>query len=507
MQLLACIGILRPLIVITANGSIIMDEAEYKTLDFDKLSKVSSYWFDCIATISHFQTPSVTLSDDLWSSQIRAVLQKFQQLDFEAAESIALKADQMDENRLEYVAKYLLGIIKLVKDERCSATSYFQTIINLDPNQGFAHYYLAVCQLRQKAYKAAFDSLLVAKQLQTEHPPIDAALAVYYAIFRKYELSQFHANLALRVKAEVTNELVSLSKFQADYFLGENLTPEFYPFNLDFFSQVSPQEATCLLNDLPRSEILHQSDFDPSLLTIFISSDSMYLNKYVLAQIFSVLEVKTRKVNFHLHVINPNRAHLIQIVDLLKGEDIGLRISAEETTSQVNAVYYSSVRFCRLYQYSKDFKAGAISMDADMLFRQCPYSFELPGSITLLQLEDAFMWQQISAAVLHIVPTETSLQFLANLSASISKHLSSNQSPGRWFLDQIALVNAYLLSNKVTTSEFTPSYKFCDLTHSEQAYIWAITNDKEQASQFNDYKSQLDNKINEMLRLASMQKS
>lgn len=479
--------------------SLMMDKKEYKALDFEQLNKISSYWFECMAVVEHFQTPSVTLGNDPWSALIQTVMQSLQKGDLEKAEHTALQADQIDENRLQCIAKYLLGIIGLIKNKVDFATLYFEKIIDADPTQHFAYYYLAVCQLRQKAYQSAFDNLLIAKQLHSELPQVDAALSLYYAMFRKHELSQYHANLALRAKVEIGNGLVSLSKFQADYFLRENLTPELYPFNLDFFSRVSQQEATMLLSHLPASEIVYQSGFEPSALTVFISSDSTYLNKYVLTQIFSVLAVKTKKVNFHIHVINPNQAELQKVADLLQGEDVGLRISAETTSSEVNAVYYSSVRFCRFYQYSKDFTAGAISMDADMLYKQCPYLFELTGSITILKIKGDVMWQEISAAVLHIVPTESSLQFLANTSACITKHLTSNQHPGRWFLDQVALINAYLLSNNVTINEFTPAHKFCDLGHFEEGYIWALSNGKDKESKFNDYKKYLDGKINAKL--------
>ena len=476
-----------------------MDKKEYETLEFEKLNKVAPYWFECMATVKHFQTPSVSLSNDSWSSQIQTVMQNLQKGDLATAESAALQAEEMDENRLQCIAKYLLGIISLVKNDVGSATLYFQKIIDVDATQTFAYYYLAICQLRQKAYKQAFDNLLAAKELNSNYPQVDAILSLYYAIFRKYELSQYHARLALSAKAEVGNGLVSLSKFQADYFLNENVTPDAYPFNLDFFGQVSQQEATELLGNLPTSEILHESHFDPSVLTIFISSDATYLTKYVLTQIFSVLEVKTRKVNFHIHVINPNQEELVKVIDLLKGEDIGLRISVETTGSEVNVVYYSSVRFCRFYQYSKDFEGGAISMDADMLFKQCPYSFNLAGPITVLNLEHELMWQEVSAAVLHILPTESSLQFLANLSASISKHLTSNQYPGRWFLDQVALLNACRLSDGKKIDRLDPANKFCDLEHSEDSYIWALSNGKDKESKFNNYKKQLNDKIDARL--------
>lgn len=471
-----------------------MNKKEYEALEFELLSKVSPNLFESMSVIKHFQTPSLDLTDDDWSSQIQTVLQAFQQLDFEKAERVALEADLIDGERLQYVTKYLLGIINLVKNELDTATSYFQMIIKLDSTQSFAYYYLAICQLRQKQYKIAFDNLLYAKQAHSDYPPVDAILAVFYTIFRKYELSQYHASLALNAKAEVANELVSLSKFQADYYLGENLTPTLYPFDLGFFNRVSQQEATELLGNLPTAEILYQSHFDPSVLTIFICSDSTCLNKYVLAQILSVLKVKTRKVNFHLHIINPNKEELLKVIELIKDQGVGLTISAETTDSDVNTIYYSSIGLCRFYQYSKACQAGAIFVGSDVLFKECPYTFELSSEVSILNFEDEVIWQQVSATVLHVLPSESSLQFLANVSALISKHLISNQSSNLCFLEQIALFNACQLAGDSQIGRLAPIENYYDLEHSEKSFIWVLN--KDEKSKFNHYKKQLDEQIN-----------
>lgn len=471
-------------------------------LDFDRLYSGSSYWFECMFAANDLHTPKVTLSNDMWSMQINTALNYIKQVNFPAAMNSARLAEQLDENREQQLAKYVIGVVSIFTEDIETATSYFTKIIAQDPSQALAYYYLSLCELKDKKYKESFHNLIKSHELDPSLPLVNANLAIFYSIMKDFKSSSIHAQKALDGNVEIANNLVSLVKFQADYVLKENTSPSAYPFKMEYFEADSIENSFALLDQLPTVNVAHESNLDFAALTIFISADSTYFNKYVLTQMLSVLEVNSDKLNFHIHIINPVEQDIEKVSALMAKFDVGLRVTVETTPDEANLIYLSSVRFCRLFQFVQDYQAGVLAVDADMLFIECPYQFELENSVCILHSKGEPLWQEVSAQVIFIKPNEWSLQFLANVSSGIAKHLVSKENPGRWFLDQVSLYNAYTLSDLQELSDLEPISLYGDLAHEPDSYIWAITNDKDEENEFTYYRDMLEQKVEQKLGLS-----
>ena len=215
---------------------------------------------------------------------------------------------------------------------------------------------------------------------------------------------------------------------------------------------------------------------------ILVVCDPVYLTEHALPLLWSLEAVSIPDdVAVHLHIINPTPDDPARLATLTASLT-RIRLSHSFETADLErlgpaSVYYSCVRFCRLYQFMRITGRPILMVDADGLFRHPPQA--IPGwaardlDIAMVAPPGAPPWEAFLAGALYAAPTPDALSFLAAAATFVGQNLIARK--GRWFLDQIALTLAHRNRPPTLRLKTWTQARMIDLNHHNDSIYWAVT--------------------------------
>lgn len=373
-----------------------------------------------------------------------------------------------------------------------------QISIEIDDNElseieiSYIYHLKAYINILQEKWLSCFNNLEKAIHHNSELYIANAGLAVLYAIEQEHEKSLTNAKIALEHKVEIANGLVSLSYWQSCVELGLPLDDK-----CAFISVDENEDIDKILEYFPKINDAYISEnYDKSDYVIYISSDCRYFFDYTIPQILSIFATES-KASIHIHVVNPDEK-VKAILEKLAGSYIhGIKYTNEFLEVEnicPPSIYYSCVRFIRLYQSILKDKRTHIITDADMLYNKSSdllFNALDNKNIGLCYFPYEPIWQRYAAGCLMINVGQDSIDFLEKISNYIGTHLFYKK--GRWFLDQAAIYNAVKVEK---INYHLIDVDVCGLQCEDKQIIWAVTNEK------NDITNVFNRRKNELLSLA-----
>ncbi|HEX5270037.1 MAG TPA: tetratricopeptide repeat protein [Gemmataceae bacterium] len=391
------------------------------------------------------------------------------------------------------VLTFLEALCHLLHGDRRSARLLMGEAIARQPRQARFHYGLGLLELEEGRPDEAVNAFTRATSLDPEFGSAWAALAVIHALCRMHAEAEAAARRTLALNVSLRCNLVGLVLTQAT------------------FCQGKPVEGPCDFSSLGRdpealaADLLGQlSPVDPASLAhppqgrpvLFIACDHVYAIEHALPLVWSVAESGTRCA-IHLHVVNPGGG-LREAVERLREAVAPLPVflSTESVFVEQYAappVYYSCVRFARLYQLLCVSPDPVVMLDADCLVRGPLDEAEGLGEdgvdVGLCHFPEEPAWQEFHAGFGFYNPTRGARHFLARVTAFILDNI--RKTGGLWFLDQVALYACSKTPAGGARARLLPADRYADLRHGPASPVWIVTTEKSANDRYNDYKKYL----------------
>lgn len=283
---------------------------------------------------------------------------------------------------------------------------------------------------------------------------------------------------------------------------------DFASIHIDAQAQIN--EALTFLPAVELSQFQHPQHNKPIL---FIACDRNYFFKHTIALIWSLVETQCQYA-IHVHIFNPDFQIINNVAKSIQEQitPISLVFSYEQVNVEnytTPSVYFSCVRFCRLYQLSVVNPHNTIIMvDADVLFRKIPENLislkEEQVKIGFIYSEYEPLWDCTGAGVTYYKPASVTQAFLSTVALVIIENI--RKKTARWFLDQVALFVAHQKLKQADCFQFLSTQQYFNQKFDDDAVIWAVVNKlKTQKNRYNDYKQQLLAKYGDFRQIADSQ--
>lgn len=470
-------------------------------MSYETCFNAHPYW---LSTINQFALPLQFASalPETYQEHLQTALQQENKGDYAAAlQSLQLASAELpDPAQDQGLALHCEAILQLLSGEIAEAEALFLLSLEIAPEVADYYYNIGVfllkCRQDARDIKRAVGAFQQALAHNSGHARACAALAMLYTLSRDWPQAETLAQQALQLGARLGNGLLDLCRFAATY--AQQRAAEDI-FSLRSLSLDAPTAIDGALNFFPgvdKRQLQHPAN---SPLILFVGCDSQYFLDHAIALLGSLKETGA-ECAVHIHLFNPD----IRLQPLLPAlaarlKPLRLQFSHEHVALEHFApapIYYSCVRFCRLYQLrAANPQADILAVDADVLFnrppRQLSQNMSDGQSVGLTYLPNEPLWDRICAGANYFAANDTDgLRFLAQTALFISDNFQAGTA--RWFLDQVALFLAQgTLPAKNKIHYFSPARSF-DLSFSRDAVIWAVTNElKFQKNAYNDYKKLL----------------
>ena len=225
----------------------------------------------------------------------------------------------------------------------------------------------------------------------------------------------------------------------------------------------------------------------------FMACDPVYLFEHGLANLCSLLETHDEQLHCHVHLYDPTEESVQLLHTLAQALPLlGLTASVEHSPQEAaRNVGYACRRFLAADWLLSQFAGHDMVMtDADVLWRQpLRRLLETVGnqpSIVVTTPECTPFWERVVAGLMYLRGDEDSRAFLKEVARVITFNLERGNMV--WFLDQIVL--SARIDHARNALGLSPSM-LVDTAHGAEALTWAITNHKQAASLYQDYKADL----------------
>ncbi len=373
--------------------------------------------------------------------------------------------------------------------------SFESACLNHAPDIAAYWHSFATLRLRLGEIDKAVSMFKRALEVDSTFAPSYAALALLYTLEQQWEEAERYARAALIRNGECGPRLMALCLMASTHALGkpveggiktDTLNAPVWNLN-EVFRYLPP------FDHMPMDHNVHGKPI------VFISCDATYFKDHAVALVLSLAKTSPGVIP-HLHVMNPN-TYVTTVIENLKAKlaPITIGYSFEQVPMEhygVDKVYYSCVRFCRLYQMVKINAAPIIMVDADTLARKniitLPGLFDPAVAIGLSTNPDAPFWERYSAGLTLFKRSEYALRFLAQVSRFVTYNIKERVY--RWFLDQAALSFVVEAEKDKAPIMTLDAAACCDTFHGEQALFWAITHDQQtEGSAYEAYRQELNN--------------
>ncbi|WP_312995530.1 hypothetical protein [Leclercia sp.] len=248
-------------------------------------------------------------------------------------------------------------------------------------------------------------------------------------------------------------------------------------------------------NDTSRYEWLIAPQ-DNGKTTVFVACDKGYYYEHAIALLLSIYESNGTALNVHIHVYNCDQ-DITTHIQALREKLLGLAISLSSEyfiAPKATNVHYASRRFCFM-QHAMEKIAGPIMiLDADCLVRKPWIDYlasDAHNEMIFSHHEGLPVWEHVPAGFIYTRGGEIAKKYFATVGHFIDVNLNNDKA--EWFLDQIALSVAVDKLTPVEQSKISrkPMADLIDITHSDSAFSWVVTTNKNADGRYKDYKQQL----------------
>ncbi|WPU24861.1 hypothetical protein RI049_09010 [Cedecea neteri] len=230
--------------------------------------------------------------------------------------------------------------------------------------------------------------------------------------------------------------------------------------------------------------------------TVFVACDKAYYYEHAIALLLSVYETNQDDLNVHFHVYNCDREieeHIRLISEKLPGIAVSLSSEVLMPIKGIN-VHYACRRFIFLFSEAEKFSGPIIALDADCLVRKSWREFHSRYSdkpLIVTWQEGLPLWEQVPAGFIYINPGELANKYFSSVACFIDENLQANNA--QWYLDQIAL--SFSLEKLSPIEQLRVGREsissIVDVYHSEEAFSWVVTTQKQGKGKYYQYKSAL----------------
>jgi len=222
---------------------------------------------------------------------------------------------------------------------------------------------------------------------------------------------------------------------------------------------------------------------------IYLSCNHEYFLNFTRAMLLSINDV-AKGSQVHIHIMDATPEELNAAKAFCESLD-GIKTAlTSETTGLMGGTgdmpasnYYHSIRFIRFYTHLKAYNKTCWMMDVDALMNRDPQSLfkNIETFDTAFRARPGRMepWNQFSACVFGVRPTEAGLKYL-HLVAAYIFHFYNERSLG-WGIDQLAMYAAFehLRDESQAPSVYLLDNIATNLNHTPDGYVWlAAGNDK-----------------------------
>ncbi len=217
-------------------------------------------------------------------------------------------------------------------------------------------------------------------------------------------------------------------------------------------------------------------------LLLLVSADSGYLCEHGLPFACS-LERNSPDAHLHLHLINPDAA-CEATLERIRQEFARTTLSQTEErfdfagfSPEFARTYCASIRFVRLLQLLRAVRRGALLLDIDVLVRGSLEEFRDGRNGYDCAIHTRFHSrrdrEKFFASVFYAASTPPALAYLGSVTTRIASAIV--QRKARWYLDQIALYEAYRehLDTRSAIRLEHLSMRYADWEFRKNSTIWA----------------------------------
>ncbi|WP_370263060.1 FkbM family methyltransferase [Limnobacter sp.] len=316
--------------------------------------------------------------------------------------------------------------------------------------------------------------------------------AMVYTMEERYEEALPHLLKLVDSGAHQNNSLIKLMSMACMYKLGA-LPDE----PVDFASLASePAQAA---SAFAYTWVIEADLAREPKPTVVLACDNKYFYEHALAHVYSLADTNAHALYLHLHLYNPN-ASVVEQVHCLAKQYPALHISASQEhidlKSPTKVVAFACRRFAVAQAMLEYLNTPVVLMDADALWRK-PWqstvgSLAEEHDVMVCQPPAAPFWEHVAAGFVYLNNTPAAKRYIAQAVAMIEDNL--NKGKALWFLDQIALSACHHESIKHgwgTRFASTAPAALMDVNHGEAALTWVVTNQKQAAGAYADYKCEL----------------
>lgn len=224
-------------------------------------------------------------------------------------------------------------------------------------------------------------------------------------------------------------------------------------------------------------------------LVLYVSCDAVYWQHHTKTLLASVAH-NSPGLFVHVHIINPDQACYGDLARF--GQLFGARrLSATFETVDLSdvpdgypAVYYSSIRFARLYQIATRKPAHYFCVDADCVVRAPLGALQRQvglSDIALLRRFGRSLHLTVAAGGLFVRPTAAARIFLRDVAAGILSVLATGEA--YWFLDQVVITSALERGCRSTTLAVSQlDYEYIDWCFRRDGIIWTGKGDRSEVN-------------------------
>ncbi len=321
-----------------------------------------------------------------------------------------------------------------------------------------------------------------------------AAMALIHTLARHWPEAEGEARAATARKGQLGAGLVDLCLMAATFEQGRPVEGafDFGSIGLDGAAAIGPA-----LEHLPPIDEGEMRQPAHKNWCLFVAADSGYVRPHLVPLLLSMIEAGIG-AGVHVHLYNP-AADTMPLIDAVRAKlaPRPLTISRETVdTARYYAknTYYSSARFCRLFQFVRATNVPTLMVDADSLWRADPSAMlaalHATADIGLCRIDAQPPWARIVGRVVYAVPGTAGADFLRRVALFIADNF--RKGTARWFLDQVALHAVHDRASGGTRFAYLPEARMSDRQFTDRSLLWAVTNRmKKDANRYNDLKRDL----------------
>lgn len=228
---------------------------------------------------------------------------------------------------------------------------------------------------------------------------------------------------------------------------------------------------------------------------VFVACDTVYFANYA-PPLLRSMNRYSPGAEVHFHIFNPTLREVFEPIKRLRQECDTLRISLSwenvdfsASTDEYARVYYSSMRFVRLYQIFVEANRDILLLDVDSLVRGRLETFWTRMRDADVTFRSRFSHpdpkRRMLAGVMGLRNNNATMAYLRSVAWRTALHLLKASHPPQWYLDQRLLMlefnRRHAIPNELKYEPLSATY--IDWHYRDSSAIWVGKGNRKQSSQ------------------------